>query len=461
MSTILVVDDEKSMRDFLAIMLKKEGYQVHLADNGKTALNTINKNVFDVVICDIRLPDIGGIEILKHCKKVSPETDFILITAYASTETAVDAVKMGASDYIFKPFDIDQIKIKINQCISKKRLERENVYLKRSVEKHFQFENIIGHSPKMQMIFDLIRKISNTSSTILITGESGTGKELVSKAIHFNSLRKDQSFISINCGAMPENLLESELFGHVKGSFTGAVQSKKGLFEAADKGTLLLDEIGEMSQGMQVKLLRTLQEKTIRPVGGTQEIPIDVRVIASTNQDLQKAVSDSKFREDLFYRVNVIPITIPALRERKEDILPLAEHFVKEYSQEMQKSIFRISVEAMNTMENYDWPGNVRELENAIERAIALEISDVITVECLPEKITHLPQRGDNHLFHLPEDGIDLEGHIEQIRKAILIEALRRSNGVQKEAAKIVGMSFRSFRYYAKKYRLTKTMMLT
>lgn len=449
------------MRDFLAIMLKKEGYQVHLADNGKTALNAINKNVFDVVICDIRLPDIGGIEILKHCKKVSPETDFILITAYASTETAVDAVKMGASDYIFKPFDIDQIKIKINQCISKKKLERENVYLKRSVEKHFQFENIIGHSPKMQIIFDLIRKISNTSSTILITGESGTGKELVSKAIHFNSLRKDQSFISINCGAMPENLLESELFGHVKGAFTGAVQSKKGLFEVADKGTLLLDEIGEMSQGMQVKLLRTLQEKTIRPVGGTQEIPIDVRVIASTNQDLQKAVSDSKFREDLFYRVNVIPITIPALRERKEDILPLAEHFVKEYSQKMQKSIFRISVEAMNTMENYDWPGNVRELENAIERAIALEISDVITVESLPEKITHLPQRGDNDLFHLPEDGIDLEGHIEQIRKAILIEALRRSNGVQKEAAKIVGMSFRSFRYYAKKYRLTKTMMLT
>lgn len=461
MSTILVIDDEKSMRDFLAIMLKKEGYQVHLADNGKTALNAINKNVFDVVICDIRLPDIGGIEILKHCKKVSPETDFILITAYASTETAVDAVKMGASDYIFKPFDIDQIKIKINQCISKKKLERENVYLKRSVEKHFQFENIIGHSPKMQIIFDLIRKISNTSSTILITGESGTGKELVSKAIHFNSLRKDQSFISINCGAMPENLLESELFGHVKGAFTGAVQSKKGLFEVADKGTLLLDEIGEMSQGMQVKLLRTLQEKTIRPVGGTQEIPIDVRVIASTNQDLQKAVSDSKFREDLFYRVNVIPITIPALRERKEDILPLAEHFVKEYSQKMQKSIFRISVEAMNTMENYDWPGNVRELENAIERAIALEISDVITVESLPEKITHLPQRGDNDLFHLPEDGIDLEGHIEQIRKAILIEALRRSNGVQKEAAKIVGMSFRSFRYYAKKYRLTKTMMLT
>ena len=449
------------MRDFLAIMLKKEGYQVQTADNGKTALTSINKNVFDVVISDIRLPDIGGIEILKQCKKVSPETDFILITAYATTETAVDAVKMGASDYIFKPFDIDEMKIKINQCLAKKKLERENIYLKRSVEKQFQFDNIIGHSPKMQVIFDLIRKISNTSSTILITGESGTGKELVSKAIHFNSLRKDQSFISINCGAMPENLLESELFGHVKGAFTGAVQNKKGLFEVADKGTLLLDEIGEMSQGMQVKLLRTLQEKTIRPVGGTQEIPIDVRVIASTNQDLQKAVSENKFREDLFYRVNVIPITIPALRERKEDILPLADHFVKEYSHEMHKSIFRISTEAMNTLENYDWPGNVRELENAIERAIALEISDVITVESLPEKITHLPQRGDNDLFHLPEDGIDLEGHIEQIRKSILIEALRRSNGVQKEAAKIVGMSFRSFRYYAKKYRLTKTMVLT
>ena len=460
MSTILVIDDEKSMRDFLAIMLKKEGYQVSLAEDGKTAFHRINKNVYDVVISDIRLPDTNGIEILKHCKKISPDTDFILITAYASTETAVEAVKIGAADYVYKPFDIDELRIIINRCISKRRLERENVYLKKSVERQLQFENIIGSSPRMQIIFELVRKISGANSTILITGESGTGKELVAKAIHINSLRKDNTFVFINCGAMPESLLESELFGHVKGAFTGAIQNKKGLFEAADKGTLLLDEIGEMSQGMQVKLLRALQEKSIRPVGGTEEIPIDVRVIAATNQDLQKAVEEGKVREDLYYRINVIGIKIPPLRERKEDIRLLAEHFVRKYSQEMSKAATRLTAESMKCLENYDWPGNVRELENAIERAIALETSDVISPESLPEKITHLPQRGDWTSFRIPDRGIDLEGHIEQIRREILVEALRRCNGVQKEAAKFVGMSFRSFRYYAKKYHLTKSILL-
>jgi len=460
MTTVLVIDDERSMRDFLAIMLKKEGYQVFLAEDGKTALNSINKNVFDVVISDIRLPDTNGIEILKHCKKVSPETDFILITAYASTETAVEAVKMGASNYIYKPFDIDELRIVVQRCVSKKRLERENIYLKKSVERQLQFSNIIGQSPKMQMIFDLVAKITATNSTILISGESGTGKELVSKAIHYNSLRKDHAFVSINCGAMPENLLETELFGHVKGAFTGAIQNKKGLFEVADRGTLLLDEIGQMSHVMQVKLLRALQEKSIRPVGGNEEIPIDVRVIAATNLDLQKAVEQGGMREDLFYRINVIPIRIPPLRERKEDIHLLADHFLKKYSQEMGKPVTRISAEAIRLLENYDWPGNVRELENAIERAIALETSDVITSESLPEKVSHLPPRGEYNIFQLPADGIDLEGQIERIRKEVLLEALRRCNGVQKDAANFVGMSFRSFRYYAKKYKLTKSMAL-
>jgi two-component system response regulator PilR (NtrC family) len=457
MSRILVVDDEKSMRDFLYIMLKKEGYQVSLAEDGKTAIGSINKNFFDVVVSDIRLPDSNGIEILKHCKQVSPATDVVLITAYASTETAVEAVKIGAADYIFKPFDIDELKIKIRKCISSKTLELQNIYLKKTVEKEIQFGNMIGQSPKMIMIFDLIGKIANTSSTILITGESGTGKELVAKAIHYNSLRKDNSFVSINCGAMPENLLESELFGHVKGAFTGAVQNKKGLFEVADHGTLLLDEIGEMSPGMQVKLLRTLQEKTIRPVGGTEEIPVDVRVIASTNQNLQRSVEEGKFREDLFYRVNVIPINIPPLRERKEDIHLLAEHFLKKYCLEMAKGA-RLTPEAMKYLENYDWPGNVRELENAVERALALEVSGVITPESLPEKISHLPQRTDLMPFKMPKDGLDLEAHLEQIRKEYLLEALRLNNGIQKEAARFVGMSFRSFRYYAKKYQLTKAI---
>jgi two-component system response regulator PilR (NtrC family) len=460
MTTVLVIDDEKSMRDFLAIMLKKEGYHVSLAEDGKTATNSINKNVFDVVISDIRLPDTNGIELLKHCKKVSPETDFILITAYASTEMAVEAVKIGATSYIYKPFDIDELKIVIARCISKKRLERENIFLKRSVENEFQFENIIGQSPNMKIIFDLIRKISNTNSTVLITGESGTGKELVAKAVHYNSVRKDNTFVSINCGAMPENLLESELFGHVKGAFTGAIQNKKGLFEVADKGTIFLDEIGEMNHSMQVKLLHALQDKFIRPVGGTDKITVDVRVIAATNQDLQKAVEEGKFREDLFYRVNVIPIKIPPLRDRKEDIHLLAEHFVPKYSLQSGKQITRISSAAMKYLENYDWPGNVRELQNAIERAIALESTDIITPDSLPEKITHLPEIGSHSPFVLPENGIDLEGHIERIRKEILIEAMRRCNGVQKEAAKFVGMSFRSFRYYAKKYKLNKTLAI-
>jgi two-component system, NtrC family, response regulator PilR len=460
MSTILVIDDEKSIRDMLAIMLKRQGYHVSLAENGKTAINAINKNVFDLVISDIRLPDTNGIEILKHSKKVSPETEFILITAFASQDTAVEAVKNGAADYIYKPFDIDDLKIKVGKCISKKKLERENVLLKRSIERETQFENIIGGSPKMQLIFDLVRKISTTNSTILVSGDSGTGKELVAKAIHYNSLRKDKPFVSINCGAMPESLLESELFGHVKGAFTGAVQNKKGLFEVADRGTLLLDEIGEMPYGMQVKLLRALQEKSIRPVGGTEEIPVDVRVVAATNQDLHKAVELGRVREDLFYRINVIPIKIPSLRERKEDIRLLAEHFMKKYAAEMNKNIKRISPEALKSLENYEWPGNVRELENAIERAIALEPQDVITVESLPEKVSHLPQQLDWAVFRIPEHGLDIEGHLEQIRKEALLEALRRCNGVQKEAAKLVRMSFRSFRYYAKKYQLTKAMAL-
>jgi DNA-binding NtrC family response regulator len=460
MNTILVIDDEKSIRDMLAIMLKKSGYHVSLAENGKTAIQAINKNVFDLVISDIRLPDITGIEILRHCKQVSPETDFLLITAFASQETAVEAVKNGAADYIYKPFDIDDLKIRINNCISKKKLERENVYLKKSVERQMQFHNIIGVSPKMQIIFELVRKISGTNSTVLLFGESGTGKELIAKAIHYNSPRKDCAFVSINCGAMPENLLESELFGHVKGAFTGAIQNKKGLFEVADRGTLLLDEIGEMHSGMQVKLLRALQEKTIRPVGGTEEIPIDVRVIAATNQDLQKAVEEGKVREDLFYRINVIPIQIPPLRERKEDIRLLVEHFMKKYSKEMDKKIQRLAPEALSCLENYEWPGNVRELENAIERAVALEVSDVISIESLPEKVSHLPPQAEWSLFQIPPKGIDLEGHLEQIRREALLEALKRCNGVQKEAAKLVRMSFRSFRYYAKKYKLTKAMAL-
>jgi two-component system response regulator PilR (NtrC family) len=452
---ILVVDDERSMRELLAIVLRREGYEVLLADNGRTAIGLLEREPVDLLISDIKMPDMSGVEVLRAAKKIDPDILGIMITAFASTDTAVEAMRLGACDYLSKPFDIDLLKMKVREKIENRQLRQENVLLKRTLGLSHQFANIIGRSNTMLEVFKMIQTVARTNSTILLTGESGTGKGLVAQAIHFHSLRRDKPMVSLNCGAMPENLLESELFGHMRGSFTGADANKKGLLEVAEKGTVFLDEIGEMSAVMQVKLLRVLQERRFRRVGGLEELTADIRVIAATNQDLAKAVADGRFREDLFYRINVIPIALPPLRDRREDIPLLATHFLAKYGEQMEKEVAGVSREAMDLLVNYDWPGNIRELENALERAVALETTPTILPDSLPASI-----RGDSPRMSaasaegLPESGFDLEAHVQEIERGYIAEALRKAGGVQVKAADLLGMSFRSFRYYVKKYNL-------
>lgn len=454
MNQILIVDDEQSMLDFLTLMLQKEGYDIITANNGAKAKELIKKEKLDLIISDIKMPDIDGIELLKFIKEVNPEATVILITAYASTKTAIQALKLGAYDYISKPFDIDELKIIIEKALEKKRLTEEVSYLKRELAEKHSFANIIGKSKKMKELFQTIEKVAPSNATVLIAGESGTGKELVAQAIHYNSPRQNKRFVSINCGALPPDLLESELFGYMKGAFTGAVRNKEGLFEVAHDGTILLDEISEMSPQMQVKLLRVLQERNIRRLGGTEEIRVDVRVIASTNRDLQKHVLSGAFREDLFYRINVIQIKIPPLRERKADILPLVEHFLQKYCKEMGKEINSMNEEARNCLLTYHWPGNVRELENAIEAAVALTSEKIITVDKLPQSINKSHKVVDDSQFRLRNNEFDLEEHLDQLRKQFIISALQNARGVQRKAAELLGMSSRSFRYFVKKFNL-------
>ena len=454
MDRVLIVDDEKGMRDFLSILLKKEGYSVTVADSCDKALEQVGKGEFDLVITDIAMPGKSGLEILKHTRGANPETPVIMITAYASTESAIEALKLGAYDYIIKPFDVEEMKTVVRNAVEKRRLENENRVLKRELKEKTRFDELVGDSPRMQEVLELIGKIAPTNSTVLISGESGTGKELVARAIHAQSPCKDRPFVSINCGALPDELLESELFGHVRGSFTGAVTAKKGLFEVADGGTIFLDEIGDTTPAMQIKLLRVLQERRIRRVGGTDELEVNVRVLAATNQDLEQLVRQKRFREDLYYRINVIQIRMPALREKPEDVPKLALHFLIKYSRIMGKKITRIGEDAMRHLTEHDWPGNVRELENVIERAVALETTDAVTADSLSREV-----RAGGRPFHefpalLGETGIDLEGQLERLREHYMEEALQRAQGVQTKAAEILGMSFRSFRYFAKKYRL-------
>src|SRR5579864_8490832 len=370
---ILVVDDERSMRELLAIVLRREGYEVLLAENGRMAIDVLGREPVDLLISDIKMPDMSGVDVLRSAKRIDQDILGIMITAFASTDSAVEAMRLGACDYLSKPFDVDLLRMKVREKIENRQLRQENVLLKRTLGLAHQFSNIIGRSEAMLDVFKMIETVARTNSTILLTGESGTGKGLVAQAIHFHSLRRDKPMVALNCGAMPENLLESELFGHMRGAFTGADSNKKGLLEVAERGTVFLDEIGEMSAVMQVKLLRVLQERRFRRVGGLEELQADIRVIAATNQDLTKLVADGRFREDLFYRINVIPIVLPPLRERREDIPLLAEHFLAKYGTHMEKHIARISREAMDLLVRHDWPGNIRELENAIERAVALE----------------------------------------------------------------------------------------
>ncbi len=453
---ILVVDDERSMRELLAIVLRREGYDVVLAENGRSAVAALEREPVDLLISDIKMPDMSGVDVLRAAKKIDQDILGIMITAFASTETAVEAMRLGACDYLSKPFDVDLLKMKVREKIENRQLRQENVLLKRTLGLTHQFSNIIGRSEAMLGVFKMIETVARTNSTILLTGESGTGKGLVAQAIHFHSLRRDKPMVSLNCGALPETLLESELFGHMRGAFTGADQNKKGLLEVAERGTVFLDEIGEMSAVMQVKLLRVLQERRFRRVGGLEELTADIRVIAATNQDLTKAVAEGRFREDLYYRINVIPIGLPPLRERREDIPLLAEHFLAKYSEQMGKPVTAISREAMAMLTSYDWPGNIRELENVLERAVALEATPSVLPDSLPQNIRGEAVRvaGVPPSDVLPASGFDLEAHVKEIEMGYIAEALKRAGGVQVKAAELLGMSFRSFRYYVKKYNL-------
>lgn len=453
---ILVVDDEESIREFLEIMLKKEGFEITLAEDGAMAKDVLAKKTFDMIISDLQMPNMNGIELLKHVKETSPDTVFMMITAFGTTETAVEAMKMGAYDYITKPFKIDEVRLNINNALRSKNLEVENRSLKKELVKEYSFQNIIGNSQAMHLIYDLIKRVSQAPTNILVTGESGTGKEVVAKAIHYNGPLKDRPFVTINCGAIPENLMESEMFGHKKGSFTGAVADKVGLFEVADGGTLFLDEVGELPITIQVKLLRAIQERMIRRVGATDDHKIEVRIIAATNRNLEEMVQKGTFRQDLYYRLNVINIKTPPLRDRKDDIPILAQFFLKKYNEKLNKNITSISTDAMEILKKYDYPGNVRELENMLERTVALEGGATVLPESLPPLVSTPSGRkmASSHEIEVTDDGVDLDKVMGQIEKELLIKAIHTANGVKKKAAKLLSITFRSMRYRVEKYNL-------
>jgi len=450
-SKILVVDDEPGMRTFLEIILRKEGYSVETAADGMKALDNINNNVFDLAILDILMPVMNGIEVLKRIIEKSPETTVIIITAFASHETAIEAMKLGAYDYITKPFKIDEIKLVIKKALDKKGLERENLRLRKELQTKYGFANIIGRSIGISKVFELIKRVSELKVNVLITGESGTGKELVARAVHYSGSRHRGPFIAVNCGAIPEPLVESELFGYRRGAFTGASRNKKGLFEEADGGTIFLDEIVDLPIHLQVKLLRVIEEKTIRPLGSTEPIPVDIRIIAATNKLLEEEIANEKFREDLFYRLNVIKIDLPPLRDRRDDIPPLAIHFVEKYSHEMGKDINGISPKALETLESYHYPGNVRELENIIARCVALETSNVIRQQTLPELIVNM---GSLNIENGIAGNFGLDHLLETFEKRTIDKALTEAQGNKVEAAKLLGITFRSLRYRLAKHGL-------
>ncbi len=455
METILIIDDEKSLVDLLAVVFKKEGYKVRTSLSATGALDLLEKESFDLVITDIKMPQRNGMDILKAVKERSPEVPVIMITAYGSIKQAVDALKAGALDYVVKPFDVEELKIIAARGLEKSRLKEENILLKRDLRDKYSFEKMIGKSRTMQEIYLLIEKVAATDSTVLITGESGTGKEMAARAIHALSPRRDGQFVSINCAALPENLLESELFGHTKGSFTGAIAEKKGMFEAAERGTLFLDEVGEMSPWTQVKLLRALQERTVRRVGGTEEIPVDVRIVAATNQDLKKRIQDGKFREELFYRLNVISFEMPPLRKRVEDIQLLVSHFLLKYCQKLGKPMKRLTPEVFGLFEAYSWPGNIRELENVIERIVAIEDRETVTAGCLPQEILVPARKEETKILFQP--GFNLSTFVDDLTKKFVNQALLVTGGSLRQAAPLLGLSYRTLRYLIDKYELKNT----
>jgi len=448
---IIVVDDEPGMREFLEIMLQKDGYAIDTAADGSEAIDKIEENLFDLAIVDIQMPVLNGIEVLKKINEKSPDTTVIMITAYASHETAIEAMKLGAYDYITKPFKIDEIKLVIKKALDKKKLERENTRLRKELETQYGFGNIIGRSPSIVKVFELIKRVAELNVNVLIAGESGTGKELVARAVHYSGSRRDNPFVPVNCGAIPEQLMESELFGYKKGAFTGAVRDKIGLFVEADNGTIFLDEIGDLPLHLQVKLLRVIEDKMIRPLGSTEPVRIDVRIIAATNKKLEEEVAAGAFREDLFYRLNVIKITLPPLRERRIDVSPLAIHFINKYSKEMGKDVRGISPKALEILENYHYPGNVRELENIIARCVALESSNVIRQETLPQLVTGRDYLDLDTSFTSNSSLDTLLGNVE---KKMIEKALGNTNGNKTEAAKLLGITLRSLRYRLAKHRM-------
>ncbi|MFQ5738685.1 MAG: sigma-54-dependent transcriptional regulator [Acidobacteriota bacterium] len=446
MEHILVVDDERSMLEFLEYMFRKEGYRVTSTQEGRTALQLITDETgFDLVVSDLRIPDLNGLELLRACRETDPELPFIFITAYASSNTAIEAVRLGAYDYVTKPFRVEELKNLVRNALQTRTLKRKVKVLE---SERVHGNELVGVSPPMLRIYKLIGAIAATDSTVLITGESGTGKELVALAIHQTGGRRDGPFVSVNCGAFAETLLESELFGYMKGAFTGAAKNKKGLFETAEGGTLFLDELAEMSSAMQVKLLRALQEKRVRRVGGTSEICVDVRLIAATNQNLDERIESGYFREDLYYRLAVIPISIPPLRERKADIVPLVRYFIQKYNQRLERSLQGITEEGLACLEEYSWPGNVRELENVIERAVTLETTDFVQKERLPAKVRGRQPRSDVLVPQFTrEEGLSLQEHLDQVEGQLIARALELADGNQKQAAGLLKLTYRSFRH--------------
>jgi DNA-binding NtrC family response regulator len=439
---ILFIDDEPGSREGLTLLLEREGYQVEAVAAGEEALSLLSIKSYDVIITDLFLPGVSGIDILKYVKENSLPCNVILITGNASAETAVKAMKEGAFDYITKPLNFEKLKVLVAKAIEKSRLVAENLYLRQQLRGKYKFDNIIGNSPAIQPVFARMEKILVTDSTVLILGESGTGKELVARAIHYNGLRKEKPFIAINCGAIPADLLESELFGHMRGSFTGAVADKPGKFELANKGTIFLDEIGTMPLQLQMKLLRVLQEQEVERVGSTSRTKLDVRVISATHANLEEMVRLDNFREDLYYRLNVIPIQLPPLRERREDIPLLTKHFLRKICTDMHRPVMEITQEAVRALEAYKWPGNVREMENVIERTVALTDSEIIDIQDLPSQIGGIPQEGGLlPTLQIPEEGLDLAEAIAHIEQTLIKQAMDKSSNIKARAASLLNIN--------------------
>jgi len=441
---ILIVDDEQSLREMLAVLLSREGYQIDQAANGEDALDKIAAHNVDLIISDIKMPRLTGIDLLRRLREQENETTTIMMTAFSSTEEAVEAMKLGAYDYITKPFKNDEIRLVVKNALERRQLQRENRQLKQQLGERFSFKNLIGESDAMSRLIVLLERVAPSRANVLITGESGTGKELVAQALHLGSDRKKHPFVAINCGAIPENLLESELFGHERGAFTGADKKKQGLFETAHFGTLFLDEIGELPMGMQVKLLRVLQEREFRRVGGTSNIPLDIRLIAATNQDLSANIAQGTFREDLYYRLNVVTIELPPLRERRSDIPLLIQNFYRQKTS--RNDNYQIDKQALELLLNYDWPGNVRELENLVERCLVLGDQELLTVDCLPPRLQRKSSSLPAELREIPA-GFNMEQWLEEQERQILFTALKQAVGVRTKAAELLGISFRQIRY--------------